>query len=62
MKEKETLLGAIKSMKNGGILSFPIERITTVRATATVASMQLRRSYKTYTDREKGIIVVERTK
>jgi hypothetical protein len=62
MKEKKTLLGTIKSMKNGDVLSFPIERVTTVRASATVVSMQLRREYKTYTDREKGIIVVERTK
>lgn len=60
MNEKKTLIGTIKSIENGEIVSFPIARITTVRATATIASMQLNREYRTRTDREKGVIIVER--
>lgn len=42
-------MGTIREMKEGETIDFPIERISSVRASANMVGMACRRKYKTTT-------------
>jgi len=58
--EDMTVKQRIKTLEVGQSYSWPIERVASIRSLASLASIQLDRVYKTYSDRRKREVTVKR--
>ena len=60
-EEKVNILGSMKALEVGGCVSFPIERLTSVRASASLINATRRgQSLSTSINRESGTVTVTR--
>lgn len=60
LEKKETVTGMLSPMEVGEVREFPAEISMTVRSMASMLGFQWGRRFKTRTDRERRLLVVER--
>lgn len=60
IQKKQSIRPQLKSMKQNDTLTFPINRVTVVRASAYSLSVEIGVAYSVTIDKEKGACVVKR--
>ena len=57
---RKTIIQSLRDLDIGGFVSFPIDKVTSVRSLASLISLQLDRKYTTSSDRKTKTINVKR--
>lgn len=62
MRKKNTITSDLLSLEVGEVKEYPVMMCTVLRSMASTIGLRFEREYRTFTDRERRIVGVERVK